>query len=276
MVQGKSAGEDAAAALVISFRGAGALLVDGLRVQEGDPPGVAPGPIAEPVKGNRIFNSSFELGADGWTLAERVKLVREACPDGATFARLVPGPLPPLEGRPFPAQSGQRYTVSGYLRSSEPGARVEIAAVEVGGAARVGRTFDLTPEWKRYSFAAPLPCEQRSRYFVAVRRAAGAQAVNVDAVQVEEGDLSEYAPAAGVEVGLALTRRKLFPEPNEMVDARVLVYARGKVPPTPPSGTARKASMGRPSSWGPQPCRPAARTPKPRSGSGSRCSARFA
>ena len=138
---GKSAGEDAAAALVISFRGAGALLVDGLRVQEGDPPGVAPGPIAEPVKGNRIFNGSFELGADGWTLAERVKLVREACPDGATFARLVPGPLPPLEGRPFPAQSGQRYTVSGYLRSSEPGARVEIAAVEVGGAARVGRTL---------------------------------------------------------------------------------------------------------------------------------------
>ncbi|HEU4752185.1 MAG TPA: hypothetical protein VFU47_03675, partial [Armatimonadota bacterium] len=167
VLEGRAAEDDPNAALLISVGGSGSVSVDALRLVEGELP-VEPAPPPPPaVKGNRIYNSSFELGMDGWTVPEEVALLTEDCPDGQRFARWLPGQFP-LEARPFAARPNEPYTVSAWLRSQRPGARAQLSLVEVGNEARVGETFSLTPEWKRYSFIATLPCRRFARYFLAV------------------------------------------------------------------------------------------------------------
>lgn len=240
-IQGRAPMEDPSAELSISFAGTGTVWMDGLRLiqgelpEESDQPEAKPGKEGKPAtpappvyrKGNRIYNSSFELGTDGWTIPEHVAIVANESPQGDHFARCLPTPYP-LESQAFLVRPGQPYSISAYLRSQRPGARVELATVEVGNGARVARTFNLSPEWKRYTFTTPLPCERYARYFLALKPAEGQYGFDVDGVQVEEGPLTDYA--APIEASTGLKRSGLFPEPDAVIGIPTEVYAPGKTP----------------------------------------------
>lgn len=228
VMEGRCAGDDPAAVLAISFAGTGALNVDALRVVEGELP-VEPEPEPPPpIKGNRIYNGSFELGLEGWTIAEQAALVAAQCPDGEKFARWLPNPFA-LQCRPFLARPGQVYTISAYLRSQRPGALAEIAAIEVGNGARLAQRFDLTSEWRRCSFTVRLPCERYRRYFISLGPADELHGLDIDAVQVEEGALAPFAISADIELAPGLSRAQLFPLPNEVLGIPAQVYAPAKI-----------------------------------------------
>lgn len=228
VLEGQAPTDEPNAELFISLRGGGSLYIDGLRMVREELP-VEPAPPAPPVRpGNLVYNSSFELGLEGWTMPEQVALVKQDCPDGESFARWIPNPYP-LQARPFYARYGATYVISAYLRSQRPGARVEVAAVEVGSGARFSSKFEVTGEWKRYAFSADLPCRAYPRYFLSFAPADEAHGFDVDAVQVEEGKVSEYTTPA-VEVSTGLSRSMLFPKPDEIVGVPVQICARRKVP----------------------------------------------
>jgi len=227
VLEGRATTDDPDAALAISMPGSGVLFVDSLRVLPGGLP-LEPEPTPPPaVKGNRVFNSSFELGTDGWTMPEKVALVQDAAPEGRQYARWLPNPFA-LEGRPFVARPNQRYTLSAYLRSQRPGAKARLQLVEVGNSVRAGQTFELTGEWKRYALTTTLPCDQYNRYYLSIGPADEQHGIDVDAVQVEEGGLTDYRPAAPLEVSPGLSRSMLFPRPDEILGVPVQVYAAGK------------------------------------------------
>jgi hypothetical protein len=230
VLQGRCPSDDPNAVLTLGLAGTGTLYVDALRAVEGDllPQRPEP-PPPPPVKGNLLYNSSFELGTDGWVGPEGVTVARETSPEGEQFVRWKGGP-DSVEARPFLAWPRQTYTFSAFLRSPEKGAKVEMAAVELRGGPRAGHVFDLAPEWKRYSFAAILPCERSFRYVLALRLQGGARALDVDAVQAEEGDLTDYRPAAPLEIAVRLPRKRLFPQVNEMVTFPVQAYGWKKIP----------------------------------------------
>ncbi len=215
--------------LTAEFRGSGTLRLAELRLVLGEPPAAAPMPPSPPLPGNRVANSSFELGGEGWTPAEQVGIVKGASPEGAAFARWMPGPFP-MEGRPILVRPGVSCTVSASLRSQREGARVEIALQELGGSGRATQTFDLTPDWKRCSFTTTLPCEMSDRYVFSLAPAGEAHSFDVDAVQIEEGALQDYRPSAAVEIAPGLTRSDLFPEPNEFLAVPTRLYAPAKIP----------------------------------------------
>jgi hypothetical protein len=229
ILQGAVPTDDSSAALAIRLPGSGTLSVDSLRIAEGEPSPASEGEPPAPAKGNRVYNSSFEVGTEGWTLAEKIGVTEGESPDGRQFARWIANPLP-LECRPFTARPGVPYTFSASLRSSRPGARIRVQAVEVGGGPKVGQTFDVTSDWQRYSFTAALPCDRYARYFLVIGPEEQPYGFDVDAVQVEEGPLSGYAPAAAIEIATGLSRAALFPRPDEAVTVPVRVSAPGGVP----------------------------------------------
>ncbi len=221
--------DDPAAVLSLALAGSGTLWIDALRVTEGELP-VEPEPALGPaVKGNRVQNSSFELGKDGWTMGESIAVVEAETPEGRRFARWLPGPFP-LQCRPFTALPGRKYTVSLLLRSQRPEARAEVSVIEAGNEFRARETFALTPEWKRHSFSFTAPCGRSDRYFLSLAPEDRSHGIDVDAVQVEEGDLTDYRPAGVLELASGLTRARLFPQPDQAIGVPVQVYAREGIP----------------------------------------------
>lgn len=229
VLEARAPAADPAAELFISVPGSGSVSVDGLRMVQEDLP-VEPAPPAPKLRsGNLIYNSSFELGMDGWTMPEQVAVVKQECPDGESFARWIPNPYP-LQARPFRARFGATYVISAYLRSQRPGAKVEVAAVEVGSGARISSKFEVTSEWKRYAFSADLPCRSYTRYFLSFAPAGEQHGFDVDAVQVEEAKVSEYQPAGVMEISTGLSRSMLYPQPEEILGVPVQIYAKNKTP----------------------------------------------
>lgn len=229
VLEGQAPVDEPNAEIYVSLPGEGAVSVDALRMVQEELP-VEPAPPAPKVRpGNLIYNSSFELGLEGWTMPEQVALVKQACPDGESFARWIPNPYP-LQARPFPVRYGATYVISAYLRSQRPGAKVEVAAVEVGSGARVSSKFELTAEWKRYAFSADLPCRAYTRYFLSFAPAEEEHGFDVDAVQVEEAKVSDYSTSGALEISTGLSRSMLYPKPDEILGVPVQIYARGKVP----------------------------------------------
>ncbi len=230
VLQGSPTRDEANASLTLAFEGSGVLWLDALRVREGAAPLEPDPPVAGIArKGNLLFNSSFTLATDGWTLPEQLTPVKDRSPDGDRFGRWQPGRFP-LQARPFRARPQQAYTISAFLRSQRTGAQVELSLTEVGGSFRATKSFPITSEWTRYSFTSTLPCDESDRYCLSITPAADAHGIDLDAVQVEEGALTDYAPAASVEVSSGLRRSDLFPLPNEMMGIPAQVAARGALP----------------------------------------------
>ena len=192
---------------------------------------------------NRTWNSSFENGFDRWSggispldgdlhvadSAKAVRIVRGDSPHGDCHVE-----MGDPEGRessvgvstlPFPVKEGRRYTLSFFARASQPGA--VLTAEGCGVFAR----FALTDAWARYSLDIPKmisfnygPGRQYpGRWkFSLVHR--GAATVALDAVQVEEGPLTDYAYPPLVSVAVHSRRRYGIFTAKESPEAYVTVF----------------------------------------------------
>ena len=224
VIAGESCGTDPAAALFVNYAGTGTLAMDDASLV----PGLRETALAElgvpPSKGNRVYNGGFEAGAEGWTPVGRFALGTGGPHGGSRCARVG---REGIECRPFPVLTGQRYTLSAWIRSAAPTARVTLRAFEWaddGGdqpdAARPGFEASVTATngWTR-CVARGLALPHRWESFVA--RIVPSGDVWVDDVQVEEGDLGDYAPACPVEVGAETPTRWCWVGDAVAVTARV-------------------------------------------------------
>ncbi len=205
----------------VNFQSAGTLWVDEVSLQAGEHP-VEDGTEAPPVvKGNRVRNGGFELGMAGWTMPEMV-----AIEDGGVSGRcarwLNKGGYM-LEGRPVALRPGQAYTLSAFLRAPAPGTRVRVSLHEVGGKDAPGSDFSLSDDWQRCSFGFTAQPQANPRYFLSLAKLQGGEFL-VDGVQLEEGELTNYAPAQPLELAFDLPRSQRFPAVGETVRVPVLVW----------------------------------------------------
>lgn len=154
-------------------------------------------------KGNKIENSSFELPSNsgwGWLGARKLERVER---DGAhgRYSLRVGYRLhyKRVALRPF-----HKHTFSAYFKA-DGGKRVIVEFLNAFsehyktkiGRAGIRYVLQVGNEWKRYSFSfVPPPNPRGSAYAL---RLSGR--VLVDAVQLEEGELSDYALARRVEYG---------------------------------------------------------------------------
>ena len=226
---GPANADGASVGVYVNFQSAGKLWVDDVSFQVGEHPIEALAEALPVVKGNRVQNSGFELGMAGWTIPEMV-----AIEDGGVSGKCAhwlntSGYM--LEGRPVTLTPGQSYTFSASLRSPEPGTRVRMSLHEVGGNDAPGQDFALTDVWQRYAFPFVAQPQANPRYFLSFAKVQGGGFL-VDEVQLEEGDLTDYAPAQPLEVAFDLPRAQRFPAVGERITVPVIVARSEGAEPT--------------------------------------------
>ncbi|HWH69707.1 MAG TPA: carbohydrate binding domain-containing protein, partial [Candidatus Sulfotelmatobacter sp.] len=227
LIMGQASDADPHCGLYLMFTGTGTLLVDDASLK----PGLHEEAIRElggPLqKGNRLYNSGFEAGPEGWTPVNGFALDDQVTHSGRRSARLeatqlesvttpLNRPLPPnfkprtasvgIECRPFPVRPGQRYTLSAWIKAAEPNTRVRLQLFEWadrGGDAPENRhqretTITATTEWARYQLSGILLPNFCEGY---VARLVPSSTVWLDDVQVEEGETTAYQPAHPLEAG---------------------------------------------------------------------------
>jgi hypothetical protein len=169
-------------------------------------------------KVNLVKNSSFEVGIEGYGFG------RGAYLDGKKDISYIPPVLDTKEKyhglvslrldnpnnnaiqmmvKEVELQSGKRYTFSCWVKASEPSMKIFIAIrnKENGLPGQTyGKTFSLTKKWQRYSFSFVVP-ENRRHYHLWFHSNANSESayevpgtIWIDALQVEEGDLTKYKP----------------------------------------------------------------------------------
>jgi hypothetical protein len=226
VLTGVAGGTDPECGLYLMFAGTGTLLVDDVTLLPGIHEEVAASELP-PQKGNRIYNSGFEAGPEGWTPTGGFAVDRTAARSGGCSARLgtvdLPSltlplnrPLPPatrprtappgIECRPFPVRAGQRYMLTAWIKAAEPDTRVTLRLFEwadEGGDQSADRnehkaTVAVTTEWARYQVSGIALPNLWEDY---VARIVPSGTVWIDDVQVEEGEATDYQPARAIEVG---------------------------------------------------------------------------
>ncbi|MBC7288369.1 MAG: hypothetical protein H5T86_10055, partial [Armatimonadetes bacterium] len=222
-VIGPSTATDPDCGVYIWYGSTGTLWIDDVVLLPGIHKPEAPAIDAPPVKGNRVYNSSFELGTCGWVGAETA----DGGWHGSHCLRITAGRT--AESQPFTVTAGQAHTISMYARGAGAKLSAEISEyADEGGDQPIARhhetaVFSLTQDWQRYSFPAVLEAPFTCGYMLRLT-AQGADAL-VDAVQVEEGPLSAYAPSRPLELGLELPVLKRYPLPRQPVEPLLRVWS---------------------------------------------------
>jgi hypothetical protein len=172
------------------------------------------------IEGNMLINSSFEVApTNGWRAGYQSQwaLTDESLSEESPFEGdrcLRPGMLRDkrgaLTGRwftydgiyssPFQLEAGAIYTASVYVRTDGP----------IRGAIGVkGKTesFELegSDDWQRVSATVEAPNETDSFYVTFT--ADGPRELFLDAAQLQRGELTDYVPRPGVDVGLSSDQR---------------------------------------------------------------------
>ena len=246
ILTGEATDSDPKCSLYLMFAGTGTLLIDDVTLLPGIHDEVAASEMP-PQKGNRIFNSGFEAGPEGWTPTDGFVIDRATAHSGSSSARLgtvdLPSitlplnrPLPPatrprtappgIECRPFPIRPAMRYTLSAWIKAARPNTRVTLRFFEwadEGGDQASGRnerkaTVTATTEWTRYQVCGTALPNMWEDY---VARIVPSGTIWLDDVQIEEGDATEYRPAQAVEVGAETATR--WCRVGEPVDVTVQV-----------------------------------------------------
>ncbi len=232
VLTGEASDSDPRCGLYLMFAGTGTLLVDDVALLPGIHEEVAASEMP-PLKGNRIYNSGFEAGPEGWTPTGGFFLDRTTAHSGRASARLgsvdLPGvtlplnrPLPPrtrprttppgIECRPFPIRAGMRYTLSAWIKAARPNTSVTLRFFEwadEGGDQASRRNqrqaaVTATTNWTRYQVSGIAVPNMWEDY---VARIVPSGTVWVDDVQIEEGDVTDYRPAHPIEVGAETATR---------------------------------------------------------------------
>ena len=105
----------------------------------------------------------------------------------------------------IPVEKGQPYVFSAYLRTDKPGTKAEVTVCNFAfnyrnQAQGSVKTFELTPEWKRYEVPFEYPQEgwnegHRPDAAIMLTVLGGHSSVWVDAIQFEKGDkATTYEP----------------------------------------------------------------------------------
>jgi hypothetical protein len=226
ILTGEASHSDPRCALYVMFAGTGTLLVDDVTLQPGIHEEVAAADLP-PQKGNRIYNSGFEAGPEGWTPTDGFLIDRTTAHSGRASARVGSVDLPSLtlplnrplaaatrprtapqglECRPFPVRTGMRYTLSAWIKAARPNTRVTLRFFEwadEGGDQPSKRnerkaTVTATTDWARYQLSGIALPNLWEDY---VARIVPTDSVWIDDVQIEEGEATAYRPAQAIEVG---------------------------------------------------------------------------
>lgn len=226
ILAGEATHSDPQCSLYLMFAGTGTLLVDDVTLTPGIHEEVAESEM--PLqKGNRIYNSGFEAGPEGWTPTDGFALDRDTVHSGRASARVgsvdlpsVTLPLnrplapttrprtapPGIECRPFAVRAGMRYTLSAWIKAARPNTRVALRFFEWADAGgdqpsnRNQRQASLTAgtDWARFTLTGIALPNMWEDY---VARIVPSDTVWIDDVQIEEGPATDYRPAQAVEVG---------------------------------------------------------------------------
>lgn len=218
--------------------------------EEGSPP--------PPVKGNLLRDgASFEVGPEG---------VRPFCCYSWNEKMVEPG-IPPVfdattavhgttslrfaasdsiqKGSPrgfayvgavfnrVPLKRDHKYTVSAWMKADRPGIKGALYCGETTWSGEDWLAFPVTTEWKRYHFTFCPSDFKKSGYFLTWAGLASEckeGTLWIDAVQLEEGDLSDFQPAAQVEYGVESTSKEKLFESRGPCAAVLRVRNNGKKP----------------------------------------------
>jgi len=196
-----------------------------------------------PVKGNILRNSSFELGWHGIWGDTHQSHPRQRIDDriayhGTHSVRISADRRRPviLASQFVPIKPLHLYTVSAFVRASVPGVAVEVSARSgyVGDDKAppyaIRQTQQVGRKWQRISATDAFGRTPGSACSVSVRVLPTDKEADVwvDAIQLEEGDLSPYVPAHQVEAALSTGRPAdafFYDQPRE-IEMKLVNYSR--------------------------------------------------
>ncbi|MBM4046493.1 MAG: hypothetical protein FJ279_15390 [Planctomycetes bacterium] len=167
-----------------------------------EPPTGTAGQVA---KGNKLANASFELPANcGWAefgggKLQQTSLVTDDAAHGKACVRVNRLWHQRVALRPF-----SPHTFSAFFKPAQ-GKTVQVELLNAYSegyrtkAAQIAHTFKLAEGWQRYSFTfTPPPNPAQNAYALRITGN-----VLMDAAQLEEGELTDFAPKRHVEFGLS-------------------------------------------------------------------------
>ena len=225
---------DADVEIQLGYESVGTVWIDDVTVSEGsdrretsswfDSPDWVPAPPSKepPRKGNLVYNGSFEVGTSGWGPlnfepldvpynrrhfgARHLRVTAEETDafHGQYVLRIDGTGKDDVESEYIRVRPGRKITVSAYMRAEKEPTRVSLAfldgsMIQYCRWASYAQSFDVTTEWQRFSVSGRLPASANNGIIVRIR--GGKEAFLVDAVQVEEGDLTPFETAGEVELG---------------------------------------------------------------------------
>ena len=217
----------------------------GLASEQWTPAQPSAGP---PRKGNLVYNGSFEAGTSGWGPlqfepldveynrrhygARRMNVTAEAADafHGRYALRVDATASDLVESEYIRVRPGRKITLSAYMRAEKEPTKVSLAFMDGTQITYMrfaghGTRCDLTTEWQRFSVSGRLPASANNG--IVVQFWGGKEVFLVDAVQVEEGDLTPFDAPAEVELGTSWhdSESGMY-RPGET--SKVRVYAFGK------------------------------------------------
>ena len=171
-------------------------------------------PVGEARPGNRVDNASFECGPYAWFDGgdvSKAPAVSESEAKHGGHALHLTNPVVGVTSHYFFLDDSLPHTVSLWAKGAE-GARLGVTLYSSYAHGRgdmhgevleiMSDVFPLTGDWQRFSLSGQLPyCP--NGYFRLAISANGGEAF-VDGVQVEEGPMRPFAPAAPAEVGVRI------------------------------------------------------------------------
>lgn len=246
LITGEASDTDPRCGLYLMFAGTGTLLVDDVSVLPGICRQMPASQMPPPEKGNRIYNSGFEAGPEGWTPTDGFTIDRSVAHSGRASARIGPDDFRGLECRPFPVRSGMPYTASLWIKAEKPNTPVTLRLFEwadEGGDRPSSRNelsarLTASTQWSRYRLTGVVWPDMWEHY---VLRITPGGTVWIDDVQVEEGELTDYRPRHPMEVGAETPTRWCRVGDRVEVLAHVAIYS-----------SMEKSSPKKPSDGSPQ------------------------
>lgn len=210
------------------------------------------------VKGNLLGGGAgFEVGPEGVqafsSYSWNEKMVDPGIPlvfdsttafQGTTSLRLTaadPAKKGSLRGFAFvgaafnrvPLKRDHTYTLSACMKADKPGMKGTLYCGEATWAGEDWHPFAVTTEWKRYHFTFHTADFKKNGYYLTwagMSSDAKEGSLWIDAVQLEEGNLSDFQPSAVVEHGVEITKPEKLFEAGEPCAAVLYVRNNGKIP----------------------------------------------
>jgi hypothetical protein len=201
--------------------------------------------------GNRLLNSSFELGREEWGVifgkrdvssewslvgtqdanneahashgsqALRVAVIPQVAPYESKYKSAT------IASDYFQANPLEKLTISADLKSAKAGQVVKLqlryvptSVVPNRGSNLIEKKITLTKDWQRYSFDARLPLAAKNAYAIAIEIPSSDQAteVYIDAVAVRPLGYKNYIPRSAFEAHSDTKRFRRLYEPGEAFD----------------------------------------------------------